>query len=68
MGLKKETFTPEESLENLLIKNVQKFTNVNRELKIIDIHEDVLNKLDQTQKLYLDALKKHKYSLQYTIK
>lgn len=68
MGLKKETSIGRKSTEKMLINNIMKFTNINCELKIIDIHDDVLKQLSEEQKLYLNALKKYKYSLQYIIK
>ena len=49
------------------VKEIFKITNINLELKEIDITDNMINNLNKTQQLYLKYLQKLKYSLQYTI-
>jgi len=54
--------------ETFLVNCISKFTNVNKEMKIVDVTDELIDSLTQGEYDCLREIKKFKYSLQYTIK
>lgn len=67
MKLIMDECTQKESSEEQLITELSTITIIHRNLKIIEISDNIMNKMNDKQKLYFKELKKYKYSLQYII-
>jgi len=68
MRLNATELTEEEFKEIAIAMSISKFARVDRSIKMVNISERILNKLNEEQKLYLNAIKNaYGYSLQYTI-